>query len=233
VSGGAVVRNAGRENAARLIPRFTVSERIAHWLLAIAFAAMLTTGAFMGGIGPLGHHAMLVVHVGSAVALICGIAALSVGRRSRGRLARTVRDMRPLSSRDRQWLRLAPRAYLVGGELPPSGRFNAGQKVNARLILLVFALLYLSGLGELGRFTSALAPFRIIGALHGLAAGAAAILVAGHIYLALLHRATRPALRGMTLGNVRRDWAERHHAEWVAEMDEEAARKSAAERGPA
>jgi formate dehydrogenase subunit gamma len=212
------------------MPRFTVSERIAHWLLATAFAAMLTTGAFMGGIGPLGHHAMLVVHVGSAVALICGIAALSLRRRSRAPLARTVRDLRPLSSRDRKWLRLAPRAYLVGGELPPSGRFNAGQKINARLVLLVFALLYVSGLGELGRFTSALAPFRNTGALHGLAAGAAAILVAGHIYLALLHRPTRPALRGMTLGNVRRDWAERHHAEWVAETDDEAARKSSAER---
>ena len=207
-----------------------MSERIAHWLLATAFAAMLTSGVFMGGIGPLGHHAMLVVHLGSAVVLICGIAALSVRRRSRGPLARTVRDLAPLSSRDRQWLRLAPRAYLAGGELPPSGRFNAGQKVNARLVLLVLALLYLSGLGELSRFSPALAPIRITGALHGLAAGAAAILVAGHIYLALLHRATRPSLRGMTLGNVRRDWAEIHHAEWVAAIDDENARKSSSER---
>jgi cytochrome b subunit of formate dehydrogenase len=128
--GGADARSAGHKDAARLIPRFTISERIAHWLLATTFAAMLTTGAFMGGIGPLGHHAMLVVHVASAVALICGITALSLRRRSRAPLARTVRDLRPLTSRDRKWLRLAPRAYLVGGELPPSGRFNAGQKVN-------------------------------------------------------------------------------------------------------
>jgi formate dehydrogenase subunit gamma len=231
MSGGkAVVRSTGPGDAARLIPRFTVSERIAHWLLATAFAAMLTTGAFIGGIGPLGHHAMLVVHVGSAVALPCGIGALSLRRRSRGPLARTVRDLRPLGSRDWQWLRLAPRAYLVGGELPPSGRFNAGQKVNARLVLLVLALLYVSGLGELGRFTAALAPFQFIGALHGLAAAAAAILVAGHMYLALLHRATRPALRGITLGNVRRDWAEHHHAEWVAAVDDEVARESSAEQ---
>jgi formate dehydrogenase subunit gamma len=228
--GGAVIRSAGNADTARLIRRFTVSERIAHWLLATAFAAMLASGVFMGGIGPLRHHAMLVAHVGSAVALLCGIAALSARRRSRRPLARTVRDLRPLSSSDRQWLRLAPRAYLLGGELPPSGRFNAGQKVNARLVLLLLVLLYLSGLGELGRFTPALAPFRTIGALHGLAAGAASVLVAGHIYLALLHRATRPALRGMTLGSVRRDWAEHHHAEWVAAMDDEAARKSTAER---
>jgi cytochrome b subunit of formate dehydrogenase len=34
----------------------------------------------------------------------------------------------------------------------------------------------------------------------------------------------------MTLGSVRRDWAEHHHAEWVAAMDDEAARKSSAEQ---
>ena len=62
--GGALFPSAGSKDTARLIPRFTVSERIAHWLLATAFAAMLTSGVFMGGIGPLGHHAMLVVHLG-------------------------------------------------------------------------------------------------------------------------------------------------------------------------
>jgi cytochrome b subunit of formate dehydrogenase len=52
------------------------------------------------------------------------------------------------------------------------------------------------------------------------------VLVAGHIYLAVLHPATRGALRGMTLGDVDRDWASRHHAKWVsggAEHDERAA----------
>jgi formate dehydrogenase subunit gamma len=203
----------------RFIPRFGVSERVAHWLLAAAFASMLVSGVFMGGIGPLQHGAMLIVHVGSAVVLICGIGTLIALRRSRRPLARTVRDLRPLEARDRRWLRLAPRAYLTGGRLPPAGRFNAGQKINARLLLLVLAVLYVSGVGELARRTSILEPLRILGAPHGLAAGVAAILVAGHIYLALIHPATRPALRGITLGSVRRDWAEHHHAEWVASLD--------------
>lgn len=214
----------------RLIPRFTVSERVAHWLLAATFAAMLATGVSMGGIGPLGHHAMLVIHVGSAGVLLVGIALLVARRRSRLPLARTVHDLRPLGPADRRWLRLAPRAYLAGGALPPSGRFNAGQKLNARLVLLVLAALYLSGLGELGRFTSLLGPIRVIGAPHGLAAAGAGVLVAGHIYLALLHRATRPALRGITLGSVRREWAEHHHAEWVAAVDADAAQAASRSR---
>jgi cytochrome b subunit of formate dehydrogenase len=35
--------------------------------------------------------------------------------------------------------------------------------------------------------------------------------------------ATRPALRGITLGAVRRDWAEHHHARWVEAFDARAA----------
>jgi formate dehydrogenase subunit gamma len=40
-------------------------------------------------------------------------------------------------------------------------------------------------------------------------------LVAGHLYLAVLHPATRHALRGMTLGDVDEEWARQHHATWV------------------
>ena len=110
--------------------------------------------------------------------------------------------------------------YLTGGELPPAGKFNAGQKINARLVLLVAR-----GALRLGRSESLAARppcsrrCASSAAPHGLAAGIAAVLVAGHIYLALIHPATRPALRGITRGSVRRDWAEHHHAEWVAAID--------------
>jgi formate dehydrogenase subunit gamma len=207
-----------REQAA-LLPRFGVSERFAHWLLAVAFASMLASGAFMGGIGPLHHHVLLLVHVGSAVGLIVGVAALLTARLSRRPLVQAAHDLGALSAADRRWLRQAPRAYLAGGELPPAGRFNAGQKVNARLVLLAMLALYVSGVASLHRYTSIVDPIRFLAGFHGLAAGAATLLVAGHVYLAVLHPATRHALRGITLGTVRRDWAEEHHADWVASLD--------------
>jgi formate dehydrogenase subunit gamma len=207
-----------REQAV-LLPRFGVSERVAHWLLAAAFASMLASGARMGGIGPLDHHVLLFVHVGSAVVLVAGIAALMTTRLGRRPLVQTAHDLGALSATDRRWLRLAPRAYLAGGKLPPAGRFNAGQKVNARLVLLVMLALYVSGLAALHRYTSIVDPIRVLGGFHGLAAGAATVLVAGHVYLAVLHPATRHALRGITLGTVRRGWAEDHHADWVASLD--------------
>jgi formate dehydrogenase subunit gamma len=216
-----MTRPRGSEHSTTsLVPRFGRSERIAHWLLAASFACMLASGVFMGGIGPLGHHDLLIVHVGAAVVLVLGLALLVGIRRSRRPLAQAVRDLQSIDARDRRWLRGAPRAYLTGATLPSAGRFNAGQKVNARLVLLVLAVLFVSGVGELGRYLSLLQPVRFLGGPHGLAAGAAGVLVAMHIYLAIVHPATRPAFRGITLGSVDREWAEHHHGEWVAALDE-------------
>ena len=40
-------------------------------------------------------------------------------------------------------------------------------------------------------------------------------LLVGHLYLALIHPATRHALRGMTLGTVDEGWARAHHPKWA------------------
>ena len=44
-------------------------------------------------------------------------------------------------------------------------------------------------------------------------------LFLGHLYLAVIHPKTRHALNGMTRGWVDRDWAQQHHAKWVASLD--------------
>jgi formate dehydrogenase subunit gamma len=44
---------------------------------------------------------------------------------------------------------------------------------------------------------------------------AALTLLVGHLYLALIHPATRHSLRGMTRGTVREDWAKRHYPRWA------------------
>jgi formate dehydrogenase subunit gamma len=50
--------------------------------------------------------------------------------------------------------------------------------------------------------------------LHDVAAYVSVALLLGHLYLAVIHPATRHALHGMTLGTVREDWAREHHAKW-------------------
>jgi cytochrome b subunit of formate dehydrogenase len=50
------------------------------------------------------------------------------------------------------------------------------------------------------------------------------VLLVGHLYLALIYPSTKHALRGMTTGSVRRDWAREHHSKWVEEESRKTAR---------
>ncbi len=59
--------------------------------------------------------------------------------------------------------------------------------------------------------------FRLDGSivLHDTLTLLSLLLLVGHLYLAVIHPKTRHALRGMTRGDVRVDWAREHHAKWV------------------
>ena len=111
-------------------------------------------------------------------------------------------------------LRKCARRRWLRGRGAPQGRFNAGQKINAVLTAAFTILFGVSGL--LLWFGEEDTRFRFASTviLHdGLMYVSLALLV-GHLYLALIHPATRHALRGMTLGSVSGDWAARHHAKW-------------------
>jgi len=192
------------------VPRFSRIERLLHWVNALGFFFLLVTGLilyvprlsilvsrrqmiqsihFWGGVGWLGALALVLV----------------LGGR---RLLATARDFDAFDRDDLRWLR---------GQKAPQGRFNAGQKINA-IITAAFAVLFgVSGLllwfGEQDtryRFASTVI-------LHDGLMYVSLFLLVGHLYLTLIHPATRHSLRGMTLGTVRGDWATRHHAKWRPE----------------
>ena len=120
----------------------------------------------------------------------------------RRRLAADWREIETLDADDRRWLR---------GRRSPQGRFNAGQKLNT-LLTAAFAVLFaVSGfflwLGERDhRFL-----FDGTGTVHETLTLVSVGLLVGHLYLAVIHPSTRHALRGMTTGDVREDWAREHH----------------------
>jgi cytochrome b subunit of formate dehydrogenase len=95
------------------------------------------------------------------------------------------------------------------------GRFNGGQKLNARLALAGLTGLYVTGL------MLVVADGGPLGGLHGPFAVLTSLPIAGHIYMAVLNPSTRPALRGMTRGSVDRTWAEHHFPRWVAQASDE------------
>ena len=196
-----------------LVRRFTKTERAAHWLLAAAFGVMLLSG------GQVPHHwtwttPWFDVHAGAAVVLIAGLAALLVAGNGRS-LRVTASELRSIDDDDRAWL--SPARILARRPPPPVRRFNAGQKLNARLALLGLAGLYATGIYLI------VAGHAVLGNLHGPFAFLTSMLIAGHIFMAVINPSTRHALRGMILGSVDRSWAEHHFPRWVEQLDGEAA----------
>jgi formate dehydrogenase subunit gamma len=192
------------------VRRFSPVERLLHWVNAAGFFFLLATGLilYLPRLSMLVSRRQLIqsIHFWGGVGWLAALAVVVVlgGRR----LLATARELDTFDSDDLRWLR---------GRGGPQGRFNAGQKINAALTAAFTILFGVSGLllwfGEQDtrfRFASTVI-------LHDGLMYISLFLVVGHLYLTLIHPATRHSLRGMTLGNVRADWATRHHAKWKPE----------------
>ncbi|HEX4325096.1 MAG TPA: cytochrome b/b6 domain-containing protein [Gaiellaceae bacterium] len=185
-------------------------ERLLHWLNALGFFFLLTTGLilYLPRLSVLVARRQFIqsIHFWGGVVWLGALAAvLLLGAR---RLLATARDIETFDHDDVVWLR---------GGRAPQGRFNAGQKINAALTAAFTILFGVSGLllwfGEQDtrfRFASTVI-------LHDGLMYVSLVLLVGHLYLALINPATRHSLRGMTLGDVRVEWAMKHHAKWEPE----------------
>ena len=193
----------------RYIHRFSRTERTLHWVHAAAFFVLLGSGLvlYVPRLSELVGRRPFIkdVHFDTGLAWMVAIALIIVLGDRRG-LRRTLRELDGFDRDDRLWLRRIPR---------PQGRFNAGQKLNAALTASFALLFAVSGVllwyGERNnsfRFASTIL-------LHDGLMYVSLVLLVGHLYLALIYPSTRHALRGMTTGSVRRDWARRHHSKWV------------------
>ena len=189
------------------VRRFSPAERLLHWVNALGFFFLLATGLILY----LPRLSMLVsrrqtiqyIHFWGGVAWLVALAAVVVlgGRR----LLATARELDTFDADDLRWLR---------GRGAPQGRFNAGQKINA-VLTAAFAVLF-GASGLLLWFGEQDTRFRFASTvlLHDGLMYVSLLLLVGHLYLALIHPATRHALRGMTLGSVDAEWAARQHAKW-------------------
>jgi formate dehydrogenase subunit gamma len=198
-------------NAPRTIHRFSRTERTLHWVHAAAFFVLLGSGLvlYLPSLSELVGRRPFVkdVHFDTGLAWMVAIALIVILGDRRG-LRRTIHELDGFDRDDRLWLRRIPR---------PQGRFNAGQKLNAALTASFAVLFAVSGVllwyGERNnsfRFASTIL-------LHDGLMYISIILVAGHLYLAVIHPATRHSLRGITTGSVRTSWARKHHSKWVDE----------------
>jgi formate dehydrogenase subunit gamma len=198
------------------VRRFTRTERAAHWALAATVLAMIATGIALGV--NVWHGVAFPIHVGSVLVLAAGVYVIAIVgdpaalRRAGGQLSRIEKD-------DRRWLGWAPRSLLgSGGDPPPVGRFNAGQKLNAILIGTLLTASTASGVYWWAHLHGLVSNSNVDGAIHNIAGVSIIVLVCGHLYMAVLNPATRHALRGVTMGSVDIEWARHHHPAWLAEL---------------
>jgi formate dehydrogenase subunit gamma len=189
--------------------RFGRTERTLHWLCAGLFFGMLATGFVMGRRGGLRHQVLYTSHLTFGGLLVVGVAAI-LWRGDRRRLRVAAREVGRLDELDRRWLRSAPRHLLGLVPEPPSGRFNAGQKLNSRLT----AIALLPGLLLTGVLAALLGHHTLASELHKVVVIVAAVVVGGHLYMAVVNPRTRGSLSGMVSGRVDRRWAAEHHPRW-------------------
>jgi formate dehydrogenase subunit gamma len=192
------------------IPRFDAYERVMHWMAALSFVYAALTGLaiwspklwFLAPLlgGPVfirGSHPW----VGVAFALVIGW------------MFRTWAKGMALDADDKVWLTKLDK-YATHGHaaLPPSGRFNAGQKMlfwsqvgtTLGLFLTGVVLWFPEFMPRWARLVSILLhPAVAIGSIAG-------ILV--HIYMGTA--AVPQSMRAMLRGWVVPEWARFHHPKW-------------------
>jgi formate dehydrogenase subunit gamma len=196
------------------VRRFSRTERALHWVHASAFFVLLGSGLvlYLPRLSELVARRQLLkdVHLYTALAWAVLVALLLLHGLRHG-LRATVRELERFDAEDLRWL------LRRGGR---AGRFNAGEKINTIVTAALAVLFAISGFllwyGERDtrfRFANTIL-------LHDGLMYAALIMLAGHLYLSLIHPSTRHALRGMIRGTVDAEWARRHHPRWAALVDD-------------
>lgn len=189
-------------------------ERAAHWLTAGLFIVLMLTAAplYISSISVLvgRRELMRTIHVYAGLVLPLPIVVGVLSRRWGQGLRSDLSRMNLWDSDDRRWIRTWGRDPTVR-----SGKFNAGQKLNAAFIGGVIVVMLATGI--IMRFFG---PFPLswrTGAtfVHDWVATIFVVTFIGHVGYAL---ADRDALGAIITGRVRRSWALSHAPKWVEEI---------------
>ena len=215
----------------RMIERFTLADRIAHWLLAIAWVILAVTGLILS----LGKDVLLPV---IGYTLFSWLATLSKNLHNfvgpilivavPWMFFKYVRD-NGLGADDVKWF-MNIVGYFKGHE-HPSRRFNAGEKLVFWVVLVVLStVLIVTGLIlNFPNFGQTRSTMQTANVIHMISAYLAIALALVHIYLGTL--GMKDAYRAMRTGYVDETWAKHHHERWYEEIKAGKSRQRFAQPG--
>lgn len=211
-------------NSSRTVTRFTGLERVLHLTYLLSFLALSATGFVLflpqlqaWAVGPAGELNRLV-HRLAAVALMGTAAAYFWFGRVQWR--DSLRWILEWTRADRDWLRPGVRYYWTGDRsgIPPQGKFNTGQKGNALLQAVSFAVFVVTGL-VMWFWSGApawIARTSVI--LHDVAF----LLSFGgfllHLYLSAIHPLSRAHVVAMVDGKIPAEDAKKLYPRWYERL---------------
>ena len=208
------------QNTGRVIERFTFFERAAHWSNAIAFCVLAISGLVMA----FGKFALLPLIGHTLFGWLSYV--LKTAHNFAGPLFAVslvivfvvfLRDNFPGRS-DLDWLRKG--GGLFGGDEPPSGRFNAGEKIVFWGGVFVLGFFVVSSGLTLDKLLPGLeysrGDMQIAHMIHAVSTVLMMCMFLGHIYIGTI--GMKDAYKAMKTGYVDEGWAEEHHALWHADI---------------
>ncbi|MCA0325326.1 MAG: formate dehydrogenase subunit gamma [Proteobacteria bacterium] len=205
------------------IQRYTDNQRINHWMVVVCFGLAGFSGLalfhpsmfFLTNLfgGPQWTR-VLHPYLGIAVFVLFLLMFLAFWR------------VNTWKREDSQWVEKAPKLVFEGDEsqMPPVGKYNAGQKLVFWSMTLSLIVLLCTGVLFWQAWFANSVPIpvqRVAVVLHALAAFIMSLTAVVHIYAAIWVKGT---LRAMTQGTVSAGWAKRHHLLWYRDKMEGQAR---------
>ena len=196
------------------ITRFSATERIVHWLVALSFVYVALTGLSMWSprlfwlstlVG--GGTTARAWHPWGGVLFVTAFAVMFVSWMSQMKIDRD----------DRKWLAQSHRYAVNDHEgLPEAGRFNAGQKSLFWIQAVACVALLASGIVLWLPESSSRGLREAAILIHPVSAVISMGGIIVHIYMGTA--AVPKSLRGMIYGWVTPGWAATHHAKWYREI---------------
>jgi formate dehydrogenase subunit gamma len=203
----------------RLVPRYRLAQRLAHWIFAAAFFVLLFSGLalFVPAVSEWTASAQgrLAHRVAAIGLMLAPVFYLVADRKGLGQL---VRDSFTYDKDDRAWFaHFIPYVFGKAKNLPPQGRINAGEKLHHAAVILGFLVIAISGL-MLWFWDGMSAPMRLTTLMvHDVAMLALAVLTIGHTFFVFVYG----AFSGMWNGFVTELYARVEHPKWLAQMENE------------
>ncbi len=200
----------------KLIQRYTASQRLNHWLIALTFVLLTISGLALfhpafywlsnvlgGGVWTRILHPFIGV-----LMFVCFF--LFAARMFKHNL---------LNRQDKAWLKNIGEVLNDREEnVPEAGRYNAGQKLLFFALILLMIGLLLTGLVMWRSYFSGFFPIwgiRLASLLHALFAFFMICAIIVHIYAAIW---VKGSVRAMTRGTVTPGWVWKHHRAWLRQI---------------